>query len=59
MQLLCRVMVVLVLCEAYTKLKRSGIATPHVVTQLHFYSFFVQAIVGKFGGGDGEGSCGC
>lgn len=47
LQLLWRVMVVLVLCEGYTKLKRSGIATPHLITQVHFYSFFFQAILGQ------------
>lgn len=39
---------VLVLCEAYTKLRRLGLESADaVVLQVNFHSFFVLSIIGR------------
>lgn len=47
-KLLWRLVIVFVLCEAYTKLKRLGLESQNtIVLQVYFHSFFIQAILGK------------
>ena len=48
LQLLWKLNVIFVLCEAYTKLKRLGLeSSDPIVLQVFFHSFFLQSIIGE------------
>ena len=54
-QLLLKLSVVLVLCEAYTKLRRLGLEqSDPVLLQVNFHSFFVLSILGEYAVGTGH-----